>query len=504
MLVESATGAVAELRAQGLRLAWADPVIVWAVLGIAAVGVALRFSTLGLQSYHHDEVITAARVLPGSFIHTLREVRASESNPPLYYVLAWGWAKLFGTGEAGLRSLSSLFGVATIPVAYLIGRELLSRRAGLITAAFVAVNPMLVWYSQEARSYALLVFLCSVSLLLLVRARRSEGPWDVALWGLFSALALTSHYFAVFPVAIEAVWLLVSTGLRRSVLLAIAGIAAIGLALAPLALAQVNPHHIAWISAIPLPTRSLDTAASFMIGETGQVIGRAPRNAYAIAPGLLAAAGVTLALLAGGRRVRGSALAMVAVGGGTVLLAVVAAFAGKDYAIARNLLPALVPLLAAAALGLAVPRAGRFGLAIAGVLCAYWIAFNVHVGWTPNLQRPDWRDLAGRIDTSGRFRAVVTWKLAADPLEYYLHGDAQRAYSGRLAVSEVDVIAKPRAANSVTGLPADFRFAGGVREGPLTLLRFTARRPRPVHFSRLDRLETGFGKNAIIVDGSYR
>ena len=54
----------------------------------------------------------------------LRSVRVSESNPPLYYVLAWGWAKAFGTGEAGLRSLSALLGAATVPVGFLIGRQL--------------------------------------------------------------------------------------------------------------------------------------------------------------------------------------------------------------------------------------------------------------------------------------------------------------------------------------------------------------------------------------------
>ena len=47
----------------------------------------------------------------------LHAVKVSESNPPLYYVLAWGWAKAFGTGEVGLRSLSALFGAATVPVA---------------------------------------------------------------------------------------------------------------------------------------------------------------------------------------------------------------------------------------------------------------------------------------------------------------------------------------------------------------------------------------------------
>ena len=103
----------------------------WILAGLTALGVALRFASLGVQSYHHDEVITALRVLPGSFGEMLHAVKVSESNPPLYYVLGWAWAKEFGTGEVGLRSLSALFGAATVPVGYLIGRQLASRRAGL-------------------------------------------------------------------------------------------------------------------------------------------------------------------------------------------------------------------------------------------------------------------------------------------------------------------------------------------------------------------------------------
>ncbi len=457
--------------------------VLWALLGITGVGIAVRFSTLGLQSYHHDEVITAARVLPGSFIHMLREVRASESNPPLYYVLAWGWSKLFGTGEAGLRSLSALFGAATIPLAYLIGKELLSRRAGLITAALVALNPMLIWYSQEARSYALLVLLCAASLLFFLRARRSGDAWDLALWSLFSALALSSHYFAAFPVAIEAAWLLVATRLRLGVLMAVAGIAATGLLLTPLALAQVNPHHIGWISNSPLPTRALDTAASFMIGETGQVIGHKPRNGYAMVPGAdrpRSGSGWHCWRASAGRR--GASVGVV-VGGGTVLLAVAAAFAGKDYVIARNLLPALVPLLAVVGVGLAAPRLRLAGLALAVVLCAYWLAFDVHVARTPSLQRPDWRDLAAKIDTSGHARAVVAWKLAADPLEFYLRQRrASVSTPAGSAAREIDVVAKPRLAGSLPGLPADFHQVGRVRVGRLTLIRFVAPQARTRSF----------------------
>ena len=54
----------------------------------------------------------------------LRPIPTTESTPPLYYVLARGWAVVFGTGEVGLRSLSALLGTLTIPVVYAIGATL--------------------------------------------------------------------------------------------------------------------------------------------------------------------------------------------------------------------------------------------------------------------------------------------------------------------------------------------------------------------------------------------
>src|SRR3954454_658255 len=142
----------------------------WILAGLTVLGAALRFSTLGFQSYHHDEIVTASRVLRVGFGHAMDAVGFSESAPPLYYALAWIWTQVAGTGEWGLRSLSAVAGVATIPAAYFIGRELRGARAGVIGAALVAVNPMLLWYSQEARAYSLLAFFCALSLLFCVRA----------------------------------------------------------------------------------------------------------------------------------------------------------------------------------------------------------------------------------------------------------------------------------------------------------------------------------------------
>ena len=90
------------------------------------------------------------------------------------------------------------------------------------------------------------------------------------------------------------------------------------------------------------------------------------------------------------------------VGLGVVLIPTAAALVGKDYLVERNLLPALVPLAAAVAIGLAVSGARRLGLVLAFVLCAYWLAFDVHVTQTPNLQRPDFRAAHGRARPAAR------------------------------------------------------------------------------------------------------
>jgi mannosyltransferase len=476
--------------------------VLWALAGLTALGVAVRFASLGVQSYHHDEVITAARVIPGSFADMLRQVKASESNPPLYYVLAWGWAKAFGTDEIGLRSLSAVFGAAVVPVAYLIGRELASRRTGLIAAAIAAVNPMLIWYSQEARSYAALVFFGALALLFFVRALNSRRGRDLAFWALASALALCSHYFAVFAVAIEAAWLLVALRSRwRAVLPAIGAVLAVGLALLPLISAQVNPTHIGWIDHSPLSTRLFETGVSFLAGETGHVIAEPPRERFAVIPVvLIAVALLLLALRAGPRERRGAALGLV-VGLGVVVLACGAALAGKDYIVERNLLPALIPLAAAIAVGFGTDGARRTGVACAALLCAYWLAFDVHVARTPNLQRPDFRDLTEQLGPPTGPRAIVTWKLAADPIQFYLSGGSERVYSGETPVREIDVVSKPVVARKPPGLPPGFRPVQRLRLERLTLTRYMSPRLREVPFHVLRDARTGFGSNAVVADG---
>jgi mannosyltransferase len=479
-----------------LRARW----FLWSVAAVTVVAAAIRFSTLGLQSYRHDEAVTAGRVLVSSLSGTMHQVWTGESTPPLYYVLAWLWSHLFGVHEVGLRSLSALFGVATVPAAALAGRELGGRRVGLVTAAIVAVNPLLVWYSQDARAYALLVLLSTVALLFFLRARRSGAAWDLGWWAAFSALALATHYFAVFPLAIEAVWLLLGVRPLRRVLPAVAGVAAAGLALAPIALHHAQDKNNDWISSFGLLVRLREAGIASFVGEAGLL-------KHALVPIALFAIAVGLLLWRGGERERKGAAVAATLGVGIILIPLFFAAAGQDYVLGRNLLPALIPLAIVAAAGIASPRAGRFGLAIGAGLVIYQLAFCVYSDFRPPLQRDDWRTVAREIGPPrGRSRAIVVWLEGGEPLSFYIPHDQREVQRKHwrvapIAVTEVAVVSGRPPPRHHRDLPPVFHQVQEVTLGRMTLVRYRA--PRPMHLRR-DQLSnnfTGYGNNVVLFDG---
>ena len=133
----------------------------FALLSILVVGTAARFYHIGWLSLWLDEGFSewASRQ---SIWYLWTVLPTFEPHPPLYYTLLKGWRALFGDGEAALRSLSALFGIATIPLVFAMGRMLGGRRhgtvVGLAAAAMFAISPIHVQYAQEARPYAMLTF----------------------------------------------------------------------------------------------------------------------------------------------------------------------------------------------------------------------------------------------------------------------------------------------------------------------------------------------------------
>jgi hypothetical protein len=462
----------------------------------------LRFVGIGHQGFWFDEGNTALLVhlSPGKMLGLIPQ---SESTPPLYYCVAWVWARVFGFGEAGLRSLSALAGVALVPVAYGVGAKLISPRAGVIAAALTACNPFLVWYSQEARSYSLLTLLVGLSLLGFAYVRAAPTRRSVALWTIASAAALATHYYAFLVVVPEALWLLWIHRRVRLVQLGVAVTGLCGLALIPLALSQNGTGNAAWIAPIALAPRLGQLVPQFVdgVGSPGQsVMWRLGVVAVLAALVLLVARSDAPerrgALAAGGLAATGLLLNLALVAGGI------------DDLITRNVIalwPAAMLLLAG---GLAAANARLLGGALAAGLCAIGLVANVGVAADRSLQRPDWRAVArvlGPAPAGGRLILEQNYRTLL-PLSLYMHGLSFWRRQPSETVSEIDVVAisAPRVrlcwwggACNLTPAPAQasypiagFREQSRRRAYQFTIVKLTAARPGRLTHAAVDRALT--------------
>jgi uncharacterized membrane protein len=194
-------------------------------LGAIAVGLVLRFAHLDRKVYWHDEVFTSLRVagyvgsqvqaevgdrpnltaadllryqqLPSvpSLADTWAALADHPEHPPLYYLLAHGWGRLFGASVWGYRAIAAGFSAIALLAMFWLGRQLFPPNATMpptaawIATALFALSPVQLIYSQEAREYSLWV----VGLLLahgaLVRAVRQKTAAAWVLYGLALALA---------------------------------------------------------------------------------------------------------------------------------------------------------------------------------------------------------------------------------------------------------------------------------------------------------------------------
>jgi mannosyltransferase len=404
---------------------------------LVALAAALRFARIGHQSFWYDEGFTAVLVhhSPGQMLGLLPK---TELTPPLYYCILWIWAHIFGYGEVGLRSLSALAGIATIPVLYAAGTKLVSERAGLIAAALAACNPLLIWYSQEARSYAVLFLLVALSLLAFAHAR-SPRPTRRALvaWALAASLTLLTHYFGVLVVLPEAAWLLWVHRRDRRILLAVAVVGAVGLALLPLAITQRT--NAVWITRFPFDLRLSQIGPQFLLG-TG-----APARGILKVVGAVAVlvAAVLLARRSEASERRGALAAGALATSGFLLC--VALVLVADELITRNVMVVLIPLIVLIAGGLGARRAGALGLIGAAALCTVGVVAAIGVASDWRYQRPDWRALAATIESgppAATGRAILLENYPGRiPLELYLPGLRFISGPAGVRVHELDVVA---------------------------------------------------------------
>jgi mannosyltransferase len=497
---------------RGRLLCW------WPLAALMLLAAVLRLSTLDLQSFWYDEAFTPVHVLHASLWATLRSVVHTENSPPLWYLLVWVDSRVLGIGAVALRLPSALAGIATVPVAWAIGRELAGRRAALLSAAIVAVNPLFVWYSQEARVYALFVLTAAVAMLCFLRADREPTPRRMAAFALSGSVALLTHYFAVFMLIGMVLWLARDPLRRRRALPAIGALVLVGLALLPLISAQ-GGHGTQWIGRWPLSERLQAIPQYYLTGYSGSPLGHGVELLVALV--ILTGVGLGLWRLserdgdrgvvgrragaAADERERRGALVACVVAAAAILTPIVLAVLGADYLAPRNLVAAMVPVTALIALLVMTPASARPGAAIAVVIVLAFMALTIDVDLSPRLQRGDWRGLARVLRGGDPARVITTVELGGAPLQYYLPA-LRLLHSGRtVRVSEIDETGYAPLRASAGEPPAPgFHLVGRVNVDGLLVYRFRSPVLRTVSQATLRRHVITLAHPEVLVAGNAR
>jgi uncharacterized membrane protein len=212
-----------------------NPTTIVCLLTLFGLGIRLYI----VRGFWLDEATSGfdSRLSYGGMLRYLEH----DNHPPLEYSILWGMAHTVGSSQTDLRLPSIAFGTLMIPMLYVAGRALYRRQVGLIAAAFGAVSPLAVWYSQEARMYALFMLLVTVTIWAQCRALQTDRRRYWLAWAAASTGLLWDQWFSALALATQVIFFLVVILLdrrqrpwRRPILHLGISVAAVLLTLAPI------------------------------------------------------------------------------------------------------------------------------------------------------------------------------------------------------------------------------------------------------------------------------
>lgn len=171
------------------------------IFPILILGLILRLFSLN-QSFWLDEATSATVARDFSFSRIITQFSPGDFHPPLYYLLLKVWTLPFGVTEISARSFSIVCALLCIFMVYILGRKLKDKFTGLMAALLMATSPLFIYYSQEARMYALETLLTLVAVYLFIRfLNRANFVLGVGLFFTVAVLGLIDYLpLTVLPV----------------------------------------------------------------------------------------------------------------------------------------------------------------------------------------------------------------------------------------------------------------------------------------------------------------
>jgi len=363
-------------------------VLLAAVLILAAF---LRFDGLGVPSYWLDEILHQYLTTDAAAQPWWRWIIGfSPEHGPLYYASQLA-ARPFGSSETAGRFPAALFGLATVPLVWLAMRRRDAVTA-IVSAILLAVSPLHVYYSREARAYALLMFLTAALMVVLLRARSIAAACLVIVALLYSSATAAPIVAGALIVAGLSAFL-VSERVTRRWYLIVAGVSAGALALFPLLYATKPVENAGW-PAFPVLDGSFFSTLMrmFSVSAMGAHIG----GRAAVAMLLLAVPGAVA--LVRRNRVEGVVIAGMALLPLLVSLATLKLL--NHFYAGRYVTPSLVGYVILAGAGIAALASAilkRAPLVLAVVAAAALASQGWKSARTEAFQKLDWRAVAAKI-----------------------------------------------------------------------------------------------------------
>ena len=202
---EGAATAVAGASARSwLALRW--PYV--GVAGVVLAATAFLLHQLMAWPPHEDETLalfTGRDSLPGVVEHVTRD----RGGAPLHFLLAWAVAHL-GFGLGGLRLLSAVFAIASLPLVAALGTRLADARVGFVATLVVAPSWLFLFHGVYGRMYSLFLFLSLACLLALLRALDHDGRGAWTLWVATALLTVAAHPYGVLMLGGQGLYVLVA------------------------------------------------------------------------------------------------------------------------------------------------------------------------------------------------------------------------------------------------------------------------------------------------------